>query len=118
MGGISYKDCRGSGRNRDNPAQMSRNHTLYYIQHIRFDIYIYLTAVWLTPGGSSTSHIYTQTVHLHTDSMHNTICIPSNSEGSKKLPDDGRVLPKHVGASIWNKGAIQSVHILGHLYYA
>jgi hypothetical protein len=29
-------------------------------------IYIYLTAVGLTPGGSSTSHIYTQTVHLHT----------------------------------------------------
>jgi hypothetical protein len=26
-------------------------------------IYIYLTAVSLTPGGSSTSHIYTQTVH-------------------------------------------------------
>jgi hypothetical protein len=30
-------------------------------------IYIYLTAVGLTPGGSSTSHIYTQTVHLHTN---------------------------------------------------
>jgi hypothetical protein len=27
-------------------------------------IYIYLTAVGLTPGGSSTSHIYTQTVHI------------------------------------------------------
>jgi hypothetical protein len=25
---------------------------------------IYLTAVGLTPGGSSTSHIYTQTVHI------------------------------------------------------
>jgi hypothetical protein len=25
--------------------------------------YIYLTSVWLTPGGSSTSHIYTQTIH-------------------------------------------------------
>jgi hypothetical protein len=30
----------------------------------------------------------------------NSICIPSISEGSKKLPDDGRLLPKHVGASI------------------
>jgi hypothetical protein len=27
-------------------------------------LYIYLTAVCLTPGGSSTSHIYTQTVHI------------------------------------------------------
>jgi hypothetical protein len=26
--------------------------------------YIYLTAVGLTPGGSSTSHIYTQTVRI------------------------------------------------------
>jgi hypothetical protein len=41
---------------------------------------IYLTVVVLTPGGSSTSHIYTQTVriiqqyitHLHTNSTHNT----------------------------------------------
>jgi hypothetical protein len=29
-----------------------------------------------------------------------SIYISSNSEGSKKLPDDGRLLPKHVGASI------------------
>jgi hypothetical protein len=28
------------------------------------------------------------------------ICISSNSEGSKKLPDGGRLQPKHVGASI------------------
>ena len=28
--------------------------------------YIVLTAVWLTPGGSSTVHIYTQTVHRTT----------------------------------------------------
>jgi hypothetical protein len=26
-------------------------------------------------------------------------CISSNSEGPKNLPDDGRLLPKHVGAS-------------------
>jgi hypothetical protein len=31
----------------------------YYIY-----IFIYLTAVGLTPGGSSTSHIYTQTIHI------------------------------------------------------
>jgi hypothetical protein len=27
-------------------------------------IYIYLTAIGLTPGGSNTAHIYTQTVHI------------------------------------------------------
>jgi hypothetical protein len=34
---------------------------------IRYDIiyiYIYITAIGLTPGGSSTSHIYTQTIHI------------------------------------------------------
>jgi len=46
-----------------------------------------------------------------------SICISSNSEGSTKLPDDGRLLPKHVGASIYNKGLVQSVHIVGHFYY-
>jgi hypothetical protein len=30
-----------------------------------------------------------------------------NSEGSKKLPDDGRLLPKHVGAGIKNKVVVQ-----------
>jgi hypothetical protein len=29
---------------------------------------IYLTAVGLTPGGSSTVHIYTQTIHITTHS--------------------------------------------------
>jgi hypothetical protein len=40
--------------------------------------------------------------------------ISSNSEGSKKLPDDGRLLPKHVGASTQNKGCYKSVRIVGH----
>jgi hypothetical protein len=30
----------------------------------------------------------------------NLICISGNSEGSKKLPDDGRLLPSRVGASM------------------
>jgi hypothetical protein len=30
-----------------------------------------------------------------------------NSAESKKLPDDGRPLPKHVGACILNKGMVQ-----------
>jgi hypothetical protein len=36
-----------------------------------------------------------------------SICISSNSDGSKKLPDDGRLLPKYVAASILNKGVVQ-----------
>jgi hypothetical protein len=46
-----------------------------------------------------------------------SICISSNSEGSKKLPDDGRPLPKHVEASIYNKVVVESVHSVGHFYY-
>jgi len=36
---------------------------------------IYLTAIGMTPGGSSTVHIYTQTIHTTTQStqtMHRT----------------------------------------------
>jgi hypothetical protein len=40
----------------------------------------------------------------------------SNSEGSKKLPDEGRLPPKRVGASVWNKGVVKSVHVVGHFY--
>ena len=31
-------------------------------------IYIFFTAIALTPGGSSTAHIYTQTIHRTTQS--------------------------------------------------
>jgi hypothetical protein len=42
-----------------------RIHTcIYHINMYVYIIHIYLTAVGLTPGGSSTSHIYTQTVHI------------------------------------------------------
>jgi len=34
--------------------------------HNAFRIYIFLTAIGLTPGGSSTVHIYTQTIHTTT----------------------------------------------------
>jgi hypothetical protein len=41
---------------------------IYIYEHIHvyiyIYIYIYITAVGLTPGGSSTSHIYIQTVHI------------------------------------------------------
>jgi hypothetical protein len=53
-------------------------------------------------------HIIRYTTHF--------ICISSNSERPKKLPDDGRLLPKHVGASIQNKGVVQSVHSVGYFY--
>jgi hypothetical protein len=38
------------------------------------DIHVYLTAIELTPGGSSTVHIYTQTIHRTTqgDRIHRT----------------------------------------------
>jgi hypothetical protein len=40
---------------------------------VRFMMYdIYLTAIGLTPGGSSTVHIYTQTVHLVTHPVRTT----------------------------------------------
>ena len=38
------------------------------IYMIRYDMMIYLTAIGLTPGGSSTVHIYTQTTHRTTQS--------------------------------------------------
>jgi hypothetical protein len=45
---------------------------LYVISPTCFDILghdmIYLTAIGLTPGGSSTVHIYTQTAHRTTQS--------------------------------------------------
>jgi hypothetical protein len=33
------------------------------------------------------------------------------------LPDDGRLLLKHVGASIQNKGVVQSMHIVDLFSY-
>jgi hypothetical protein len=44
-------------------------------------------------------------------------CISSNSHGSKKLPDDGRLLLKHVGACILSGELCSSVHCVGCLCY-
>jgi hypothetical protein len=83
--------------------------------------YIYFTAVGLTPGGSSTSHIYTQTVHLHTNSMHNTeigklgsagrapscelypgICLTTGEKAWKNLrKKHGKTWKKHGKTSWW-----------------
>jgi hypothetical protein len=56
-------------------------HSIYFILSKMLYILILLSVMY-----------FRYTTHL--------ICISSNSEGSKKLPDDGRLLPKHVGASI------------------
>jgi hypothetical protein len=52
---------------------LSRNHQLLVLHFnalfvklyfmIRYDMIYLLTAIWLSPGGSSTVHIYTQTIH-------------------------------------------------------
>jgi hypothetical protein len=44
------------------------------------------------PAGSYTTYLF---------------CISNNSHGSKNLRDDGRLLPKHVGACILNTEVIQ-----------
>jgi hypothetical protein len=54
-------------------------------------------------GSVHTGHI---TTHYMIYTTH-SVCISSNSEGSKKIPDDGRLLLKHVGASIQNKGVVE-----------
>jgi hypothetical protein len=49
-----------------NWARYDQTYT-YIGLHVRYVLllwYTYLTAVGLTPGGSSTSHIYTQTIHI------------------------------------------------------
>jgi hypothetical protein len=39
----------------------------YYLRTLlKYDMIYLLTAIWLPPGGSSTVHIYTQTVHRTT----------------------------------------------------
>jgi hypothetical protein len=59
--------------------------------------------VWLRGLGAGVSWNHATPAHWprnHTLYTTHRICILSNSEGSKKLPDDGRLLLKDVGASI------------------
>jgi hypothetical protein len=46
-----------------------------------------------------------------------SICISGNSDESKKLPDDGRPMPKHVAARILNKGVVQFSACVGCFCY-
>jgi hypothetical protein len=43
--------------------------------------------------------------------------ISSNSDESDKLPDDGRPLPKHVGACILDKEVVQFSACVGCFHY-
>ena len=46
-----------------------------------------LTTVWLTPGGSSTGHIYTQTIHRTTQlTTHRTTQLTTNWEECRLCP--------------------------------
>jgi hypothetical protein len=54
------------------------------------------TQLGSTSDGTTTLR---HTGHITTHYIY-SICISSNSDGSKNLPDDDRLLPKHVGASI------------------
>jgi hypothetical protein len=46
-----------------------------------------------------------------------TICISSNSEGSEKLPDDGRLLLKHVETSVVQISAFSWSFLLRLIMY-
>jgi len=66
---------------------------------------IYSTAIGLTAGGSSTVHIYTQTVHRTTQSTQ-TIYIEQHSSLIRKSADRApslRGIPWHLPYS-WGKG--------------
>jgi len=47
--------------------QVAKHDVIYSEKYFRWRYMIYLlTAIGLTPGGSSTVHIYTQTIHITT----------------------------------------------------
>ena len=63
-----------------------------------------LTAVGLTPGGSSTVHIYTQTIHRTQNlgrvwavplvcELYPGICLTTEEKARKKLSQDSRRVP-------------------------
>jgi hypothetical protein len=58
--GTFQKQCSFGNRGLFDRKILSHSHLVF--QGFIY-IYIYLTAIGLTPGGSSTVHIYTQTTH-------------------------------------------------------
>jgi len=65
-------------------------------------IYIFLTAIGLTPGGSSTAHIYTQTVHgtKHLTTRNMEECGPCPVSASYTLPYALQLRKKHGKTSV------------------
>jgi hypothetical protein len=59
-----------------------------------------ITIKKLNIHNGTTTMRHTGHVTAHYMIYHPFDCISSNSEGSKKISDDGRLLPKHVGATI------------------
>jgi hypothetical protein len=54
---------------------------------------IYLTAIGLTPSGSSTAHIYTQTIHTNTQKGTYITNTKLNMQNNKKLTKIGKCEP-------------------------
>jgi hypothetical protein len=92
-------ECR-KGRIRDRNRQTVK-HLYYYYHHYYYYYYYYyyLTAIELTPGGSS--------IHLHTNSTHNAedgthITVTRKKLGSAGRARSLRVIPWHLNYS-WGK---------------
>jgi hypothetical protein len=66
------------------------------ITYIFLYIYIYIhTLLYLYMTSRHTGHVTTRYMIYHP-----SVCISLNSGGSNKVPDDGRLLLKHVGANM------------------
>jgi hypothetical protein len=78
--------------------------TSYYV--LCFQAECICTQLGSTKDGTTTLR-HTGHVTTHYMTCHLFDLYLSNLEGSRKLPDDGRLLPKHVEASIQNKGVVQ-----------
>jgi hypothetical protein len=79
---------------------------IYDIYDMIYDIYIYdmiyLTAIGMSPGGSSSVHIYTQTVQRTTQTIHRTTQITTEQHKKQLMwfsagrAPSLRVLPWHL----------------------
>jgi hypothetical protein len=86
----------------------------FMIGYIYMYIYIYLTSVGLTPGGSSTSHIYTKTVHI--------IQRRENNTEKEKLGSAGRapslqIIPWDSALQLRKKYGKPSVRVLYQTFF-
>ena len=63
-----------------------------------YDMIYLLTAIGLTPGGSSTVHIYTQTIHRTRqlsswEELYHVICLTTEEKARKNLSQGSRRMP-------------------------